>query len=170
MAELVQFQVLKLPSCRIMGRALRVDPKQANPIPAFWEDCFQQDIFSKLEKMEGLYQEILLDAGDAYLSWTGELEEDGSFTCMAGMLMRPGTPVPEGFDFRDLPGCRAAMGQIKGTIPEVYAQEMDLLLPEMEKLGLVPGSFSMEVYACPRFTTPDPADGTVILDYYVQIK
>lgn len=170
MADLVRFQILTLPPCRIVGRALKVDPKEANPIPAFWEDCFQKGIFTQLEQMEGLYQEILPDADDAYLSWNGELETDGSFTYMIGMLMRPDTPVPEGLDYRDLPQCRVAIGQIKGTIPEVYAQEMDLLLPEMEKLGLVPDSFSMEVYACPRFTTPDPIDGTVILDYYVQIK
>ena len=137
-----------------MGRALKVDPKEANPIPAFWEGLFSARHFFKAGKNGGLYQEILPDADDAYLSWNGELETDGSFTCMIGMLMRPDTPVPEGLDYRDLPQCRVAMGQIKGTIPEVYAQEMDLLLPEMEKLGLVPDSFSMEVYACPRFTTP----------------
>ena len=53
MADLVRFQILTLPPCRIVGRALKVDPKEANPIPAFWEDCFQQGYFFKAGKNGG---------------------------------------------------------------------------------------------------------------------
>lgn len=171
MAELIQFQMMELPAFRMMGKALTVSPYGANPIPEFWRKCFADGTFPVLEAMkDAQYQEILDDARDAYIGWMGDLREDGSFTCLAGMLMRPGTPAPEGFAFRDVPACRAAAGRIKGNEPEIYAMENDLLLPEMEKLGLAPDSFCMEVYACPRFTAPDPADGTVILDYYMQVR
>ncbi|MGI5856710.1 MAG: GyrI-like domain-containing protein [Candidatus Merdivicinus sp.] len=171
MAELIQFQMMELPAFRMMGKALTVSPYGANPIPEFWRKCFADGTFPVLEAMkDAQYQEILDDARDAYIGWMGDLREDGSFTCLIGMLMRPGTPAPEGFAFRDVPACRAAAGRIKGNEPEIYAMENDLLLPEMEKLGLAPDSFCMEVYACPRFTTPDPADGTVILDYYMQVR
>lgn len=116
MAELIQFQMMELPAFRMMGKALTVSPYGANPIPEFWRKCFADGTFPVLEAMkDAQYQEILDDARDAYIGWMGDLREDGSFTCLIGMLMRPGTPAPEGFAFRDVPACRAAAGRIKGS-------------------------------------------------------
>ena len=172
MTELVHFQLLELPACRLVGKELRVPQKnEENPIPAFWSRCFAEDIFTPLEQMkDSLFPEALFDAPDAYLDWMGDMEPDGSWRCLVGMIMKPDAVPPEGYAYRDLPACTLALGQVKGTEPEIYTDSEGLIMPRVRETGRLPGSFMMEVYACPRFTTPDPADGTVILDCYLQLK
>ena len=41
-AELLSFQVARLPALTVVGKPLRVQMEESgeNPIPAFWERCF----------------------------------------------------------------------------------------------------------------------------------
>lgn len=173
MTKLIQFQLFDLPPCRIVGKELlipRMDD-QNNPVPAFWGRCFAEDVFAPLEKMtDALFPDALYDAAGAYLDWIGDLQPDGSCRCIVGMVMKPGSTPPKGYAFKDLPACQLALGQVKGPESEIYAAAERLILPLVKQAGKSVGSYILEVYACPRFTTPDPVDHTVILDYYLQVK
>lgn len=173
MTKLIHFQLFDLPDCRIVGKELvipKMDP-QNNPVPAFWDKCFAENIFEPLEKMtSALFPDALYDAAGAYLDWMGDLQPDGSYRCIVGMVMKPGAIPPEGYAFMDLPACQLALGQVQGPESEVYAAADKLLPPLIRQAGKSAGDYMIEVYACPRFTTPDPVDHTVVLDYYLQVK
>lgn len=171
MAELIDFQSWELPACRLAGKERILSPFEADPLPEFWEHCDKDGVFFAWEAdPNALFPEALCDAADAPLCWCGNLQPDGTFHCLIGRMLHPGANVPEGLDFRDLPACKTVLGRIKGNVPDVFAEAMDLILPETEKLGLVPDTFSMEVRVPSRFSVPDPKDGSVILDYYIQVR
>lgn len=97
MAELIRFELIDLPVCRIIGRGADVENGQ-NPLPPLWSRCFGDGTFEKLEQTtDSLFPDALYDAADAYLDWCDEKR------CIVGMVMKPGTVPPEGFDFAELP-------------------------------------------------------------------
>jgi AraC family transcriptional regulator len=50
------------------------------------------------------------------VGWMGDYDpESASFVYIAGVLARPDSPVPEGYDFRDIKPCQIAMTSIQGT-------------------------------------------------------
>lgn len=173
MAELIHFELIEIPACRVIGRELTTSMEEmakANPVPAFWQRCFAENAFAPLEALgDALEDNALLDAKGAYLDWMGDVEPNGRFRCLVGMLAKPGTEPPEGYGYKDLPAGTLALGQIKGPESEIYAQSEGLIMPLIQKAGKKPAGYMMEVYACPRFTAPDEK-GHVILDYYMEVQ
>lgn len=173
MAELIHFEFVNLPPCRVIGRELTLSMEEmakANPVPAFWGKCFEENAFAPLEALgDALYNDALVDAAGAYLDWMGDVEPDGRFRCLVGMLAKPGAEPPEGYAFKDLPAGTLALGQIKGPENEIYSQSESLVMPLIKKAGKKPAGYMMEVYVCPRFTTPDE-NGCVVLDYYMEVQ
>jgi predicted transcriptional regulator YdeE len=165
MAELVKFEVKALPPVRVVGKAIRVEMNmQENPIPAFWGKCFGDGTLKTLEDMT---DQVYDPAYVGFMCrWGGS---DGKFTYIVGMLMKEGTPVPDGYESEDISACEVAIGWIKGKEPDVYMASHQLTSAEMERLGLVMDEskgWCMELYNCPRFTVPD-GNGDLILDYYI---
>jgi len=162
----VNLQVKELPQMCVVGRAIKVPSSmETNPIPALWGQCFGDGTFETLDALESYHLE------KDYVGWMGEWDEEG-FVYICGMLMRPDVPVPEGFDFRELPAAKAAVGWIQGQEWEVVTAAHELTVGALAEQGYEPNwaaGWSMELYNCPRYTNPDE-NGELILDYYIPIK
>lgn len=113
MGELIKLRVEELPALCIVGKQLKVNmdklPKE-NPIPAFWQKCFADEIFATLEKLKDLI------FNDAYVGWMADWSNnDRYFTYVCGMLMKPGCPLPkETFVSRAIEPSTVAIGWIRG--------------------------------------------------------
>ena len=164
MAELAKCEIVDFGATRVIGRPVVAGmDMQQNPIPAFWEQCFADGTFPALEALDGA---VSPDYVGLMCRWGGG---DNNFTCIVGMLMKPGTPVPEGFDHEDLPVGQVAIGWVRGTEQEIYQASHPLTQADMERQGYVmdeAAGWCMELYNCPRFTEKD-AEGLQILDYYI---
>lgn len=96
-----------------------------------------------------------------------------------GMFFPEGTPVPEGFEYVDIPSGDVGMCWVHGYKEngELYTQNThDLCLTKIQDAGYVvkmdfndvPCKWSFERYNNERFFTPD-YDGKVIMDYGIYI-
>lgn len=168
MAKLINIQIDKLPDMRIIGKLIR--PKldmEENPIPEFWQKCFNDGTFETLEKLE----EHSIDT--SYVGWMSDWSNiDGKFTYICGILMEAGTPVPDGFTYRDIPGSTVAIGWIQGPEKETYPVAHGLTEEAMKEQGYEideDDPWCMELYNCPRFTSPKE-NGDIVLDYYIACR
>lgn len=169
MASLAKISFVDFGPVRVIGKELRVTIGEGiNPIPQFWMKCFNDGTFQTLESMT----ENILDS--AYIGWEGEFDPDSkSFTYIVGMFMKPDTPVPEGFSFRDLPTCKMAISWIKGEEPEIYMQEIDLTIKGMIENNYIydaTQNYMVEVYTEERFVAPMSRGEEIILDFYMPCK
>jgi predicted transcriptional regulator YdeE len=168
MAKLVKLQIKQMPDMCIIGKSAypSMDMKE-NPIPAFWDKCFSDGTFTKLEELSQYH----IDS--AYAGWMSDwAKEDGKFTYMCGMLMKPETPVPEGYVCRKIPSATVAVGWIQGPEKEVYSVAHEFTQKSLEEQGYIVDSnalWCMELYVYPRFTKP-MENGDIILDYYIPCK
>ena len=170
MAELVKFEVIDFPATKLIGKEIRYSMaahmQGDNRIPALWEKCFTDGTFTWLEAQKDFvhdpaYVDVMTDWGKG----------DGDFTTIVGMLMKDGATVPEGYIRRDLPACKAVVSWIKGNAPaELYAAAHPLTEQKLRAEGYTNDKMTwcMELYNCPRFTTPDES-GNIILDYYIPL-
>lgn len=164
MAKLVNFQINQLQDYRIIGKAIyTMMGIKENPIPSFWGKCFEDGTFEQLEEMDDYHID------NSYVGWMGDWKEDGTFTYICGMLMKQNTPVPEGYIYRDVPASTVAIGWIQGLEKDIYPVAHEITQKAMEEKGYRADygeGWCMELYNCPRFTTP-MENGEVILDYYI---
>ena len=170
MAKLAKFEIIDLPKTYVVGKSLKVSDESCmsgeNPMPAFWGQCFEEGLFGVLEQQT----EFIYD--DAYVGlmcdWgTG----DGHFTYIVGMPMNEGASVPDGCVIREIPASKVAVGWIQGKEgPELYGNEHQLTDAALKEAGHSGDNakWCMELYNCPRFTTPDE-NGEVIVDYYIPL-
>jgi len=158
-----------MPAMRVVGKGMRPLFKDVqgpdNPLPKLWEQCFSDGTMAALDQL----QDVSID--DAYVGWMAEWDESTQqFLYIVGKLVEPGTPVPDGFEHRDVAPCTAAVSWVQGPETSIYSQAHQLAEAAMKEQGYVydssAGGWSMELYNCPRFTNPD-AEGRVILDYYL---
>lgn len=168
MGKLVNIQINKLPNMRVIGKEIRPNLDMTdNPIPGFWQKCLSDGTFEILGKLE----ENSIDA--SYVGWMRDWSKDeGKFTYICGILMKSDTPVPEGFIYRDVPASTVAVGWIQGPENEVYPVAHRLTENAMKDQGYEmdkDNSWCMELYNCPRFTTP-MENGDIILDYYISCR
>ncbi len=171
MSELIKFEVKRLPSIKLVGKDLRYNMeahmKGDNQIPAFWDKCFTDEIFSLLEEQtnfiyDSAYVGVMID-------WD---KGDGDFSYIVGMLMKDGVSVPEGYYYKDIEETDVAIGWIKGKNTEdVCSSAHSLTEQAINENGYKCDKMNwcMELYNCPRYTTPDE-NGDIILDYYIPIN
>ncbi|MBC7320656.1 GyrI-like domain-containing protein [bacterium] len=170
MSNLVNLSFIDFGPARVIGKKTiaRVEGAE-NPIPQFWMKCLEDGTLQVLESMPSY---IL---NPAYIGWEGEYDPNTQeFSYIVGMLMKPDTPIPEGFDFRDLPSCKMAIGWIKGKEPEIYMDGVYLILSSMRDLGFEydeSAGYMIEVYTYERFVMPqERGEDEVILDLYIPCK
>ncbi len=171
MGTLVNFEVKKLPELKLIGKELRHGMealmKGDNPLPAFWDECFGAAIFAPLEAQAAqVYDPSYLGV---MLDWA---RGDGMFSYVIGMLMLPGAEVPEGYYCATLAETDAAIGYIRGKdTADVCSNAHELTERALKEKGLQCDgmAWSMELYNCPRFTTPDE-NGDIVLDYYIPLS
>ena len=170
MPTLANFQILYLPPVRVIGREIRYGMDEHmngnNRLPAFWETCFNNNLFAPLEAIP----KSVFDP--SYVGLICDWERgDGEFSYVVGMRMIVGTPAPAGYVYYDLNPCKAAIAWITGpSVAEICssAHEMTLAAGAEHGVRFQNSSWNMELYNCPRFTTPD-ADGNITLDYIIPV-
>ncbi len=171
MAKLIKFEVVELPNLCVIGKELRYSMeahmKGDNRIGPFWDKCFSENIFETLEKQsdfifDSSYVGIMLD-------WD---KGDGDFSYICGMLFKEGASVPEGYVMKEIEATKSALSWIQGKNEiDVCMSAHNLTEQAIKEKGLNSEAMSwcMELYNCPRFTTPDE-NGDIILDYYIPIR
>jgi predicted transcriptional regulator YdeE len=167
--KLVKFEVKKLPKLCVIGKEIRAKMTEMmgpnNPIPAFWEKCMSEDVFTTLGKA---LSESIYDS--AYVGFMKMLNED-EVVNVCGMLMKPDAKAPEGFVKYDIESFTAGIGWVQGKEPDIYTAEHTLVEEALIKAGYTYDAskgFAIELYNCPRFTNPDE-NGNKTIDYYIPI-
>ena len=165
-AELIDLQIVELGEGKVIGKEIRVvmSPQAPNPVPGFWGSCFADGTIAVLRALDGLLYP------NALAGWLGDYRpSDQSFVYLVGMVAGPEVVPPAGFTARALPQGRYAVGYVRGTEPDSYAQARDLTFAELVRRHLAPdpqAGFEIEWYDDERF---DGAGTTHILDYYVRL-
>lgn len=171
MNDLVKFEIIKLPKICIVGKELRYSDQALNegdnPIPAFWNTCYEEDIFTPLE----LQTEYIFDRSpigfftDWYLG-------DGNFTYVVGMLMNEGVTVPPGYYVCELEETEVALCWVKcKSLTNTRTVPFESTAKAIEESGhsFANMKWCMDLYHHTRSTTEDE-NGNVILDCYVPIE
>ena len=171
MAKLVNLTTVDLPDLFAIGRVLHTNMAEvakANPIPAFWDTCFADGTFKLIENNS----EILYNPDYVGLMYNYNVAT-GDFSYMCGMLLTKEQLPTADFSIYRLPAGRTVISWIKGANSgEVCAQAHDLTMDAIHAEGYDwdnEAGWLIELYNCPRFTTPD-SEGQLILDYYVPIR
>lgn len=170
MGEIIKLEVKRLPSIKLIGKELRYNMdlhmQGENRIPDFWNKCFADEIFFPLENQaDHVYDK---DYVGVMCDWD---KGDGDFSYVVGMLMNNSAAVPEGYCCKDIEETDVAIGWIKGkSTSDVCSNAHELTEKTLIENGYKFDNMKwcMELYNCPRFTTPDE-NGYIILDYYVPI-
>lgn len=155
MAVLGKMEFFNLPPVRMIGKEV-IHEEGGNPVPELWERCFKENTLNVLE--------TLSPEMDYYIGWMGDYNSDtGRFAYIAGCFMPASTPVPDGFQYRDLSACMVGMGYINGNLElDVFPRLHDLTVGGIESNGYAPDysqGWSAEVY--PRDLSFETTEGTV---------
>ena len=146
MAKLEKIEFLDFGPCRVIGKAIRTAGmgEAVNPIPALWKRCFSDGSLERLFGMRAYLTDVRCPIG--FMDEPGEQD----LRYIVGLYMRPDTPVPEGYAFRDIPALRIARSTVCGQENEVYAEAHDKTIQAIEQNGgriRYPDQyFSAEVY------------------------
>ena len=170
MGKLVKFDIRDMPDILLVGKDIRhsmaEQMKGNNPLPGFWDKCFTEDVFKALEAQAN----YVFD--DAYVGVMADWATgDGCFSYIVGMLMKPGAQVPSGYICRELKAEKVGIGWIQGKdVSDVCSNAHELTEQRLKSDGhsCANMAWCMELYNCPRFTTPDE-NGEIILDYYIPL-
>ena len=159
-AKMTAFKVVEMPAFKVFGKELHVKMgmPDGNPIPKFWDKCFQDGTMAKLDALPGrLYP-------NAYLGWMGRFNmQDNTFSYVVGVAANPDVTL-EGMDVYETPASKYAVATISGTEPDIYGKAHEFLEAEMKARDL---SFN-EAAGCEiewydeRFMT-DPTQKTIDL-------
>lgn len=170
MDELVKIEVLRFPRLYIIGKEIRYSDEALNTgdnrLPAFWDKCYQENIFAPLEAQT----EYVYDASPigVFLDWD---LGDGDFSHIVGLLMKEGAVVPEGYLIRELAESDVALCWIKcKDLNETRAVSFDPTAKAISGIGRswAGMKWCADLYHPVRSATPDE-NGYVILDCYVPL-
>lgn len=167
MVEIIKVYREIFPSLRLIGkRYIDSDRGENGGFSNKWDEWFQKGCFKPLEELGGLPENE-----DAYL---GCMRCSDKFEYWIGMFFPEGTPVPEGYEYADIPSGDIGTCWIYGRDDngEIYGEEpYNMSMSKIEEAGwkVAENSWVFERYNCPRFTTPDEK-GKVILDYCFYLK
>jgi len=163
-AELVGFAVKTIGPAKVVGKELRtkVTVPEGNPIPAFWDRCFQDGTVGALKALPGRCYP------SALVGWMGAYDPaDETFVYVVGVLADRGAAVPEGMVAYSIPETRFAVGSILGTEPDIFQRAHELTWEQAEKAGLEHAlDFEMEWYD-ERFEQPN---GRYLIDLCIPVK
>jgi predicted transcriptional regulator YdeE len=161
-ATIIKCERITSPPVRFIGKRYDSYPN--------WNDFWEHNWFDEIEK-SGTPADV---NDNSYCVLTGAV--NGRLEYYLGEFFKEDTPVPEGFDYADIPAFEAALFFIKGKTVECYmlAGDVEALSTEIEHNGMTLMSesrrwLSFERDNCPRWTDPD-ADGNQILDYGIFLK
>jgi Integron-associated effector binding protein len=120
-----RFRIFQMPAVRLVGRSIR-DTLYSNPspCPSFWSEYFARGFH--------LVTDSLPRAIPNRMAWFGEYSpETNQYTYMICVACPAGTPVPDGFEYRDVPAALVAHGATNETGGDAYSAEgLDAYLQE----------------------------------------
>ncbi len=110
-------RIFQMPAVRLIGKSIRdtlwSDP---NPCPAFWSEYFAEGYH--------LVTDPLPRAIPNRVAWFGEYSPDTrQYTYMICVACPAGTPVPDGFEYRDVPAALVAHGTTNEAGRDAYSVE-----------------------------------------------
>ena len=163
MAEIIKVYRQELPALRLIGK------RYPEPSASDWGEWFEKGWFAAIEKQLPCTMGEICEDGDAYLDVVEQRAGEPAVYWI-GMFTPPETPVPEGFDFADLPASAVGVCWVYGSeeTGEIHSAG-EQCRRALEEAGLRPRpdsngvQWSFKRYCCPRFTTSDDK-GNVILD------
>ncbi len=171
MAKLLSTEFMEFGPYRVVGKEIRTHA-MSRDISALWAICFSDGTYEKLLELKDYI--IPEKMGDEYLSCVSEPDGQGGFSYLVGMIMQQGTPVPEGFNYRDIPRCTAIKTEIQGEEYDIYKNEYILTKEAAKKNGYEidhDNFFAFEVYTEEKFGIPkNNGEKMLILDYYLTCK
>ena len=116
-----RLEVYHLPASRIIGVKARSGGMLGNTAPALWDSVLESGVDQTLRSMPSLISESLL-------GWTCEYDpETDTFVYMVCALTPAGTPVPDGFTYRDWPETLCAKG--------LFGEDVGQTCERMQSLG-----------------------------------
>lgn len=180
MAELRKIEFVEFGPYKMVGKEIRTRIEHVNPIfpsqfptiPSLWKQCFSDGTFDTLAKMTEYCPDETPNGYEGYMRDFNQA--DGTFTYVAGFLMRTNTPVPAGFIDYDIPHCSLAKAWIEGEEHDIYPNAHQLTVEGIHQNGYEVdwgNYFSCELYTDQRFGIPQKRGQKVlILDYYMPVK
>lgn len=165
-AEIVHVEKVHLPPLVLIGCRYGDEDRVGGGFGVHWMEWFEKDRFAALEA---------LPAAPAHEgAYLGALRmHAGRFEYWIGMAFPDGTAVPDGFDAVGFPESDAAVCWLKGReeTGELFGDAAEAMTSaRIRAEGWTSAdAWSIERYACPRFTQPAP-DGTRILDYVTYLR
>jgi len=165
-AEIIRVFKEEFPPFRLIGK--RYTDADRGPDGGFghkWQEWFEKGYFGPLEGIKDA-----LPFGGGYVGW---MRYAGEWEYWIGAFFPEGTPVPEGYQYADIPAAEVGFCWLYDEPEgELYGEEVhNMCLEAIQKAGweIADEPWFVELYNCPRFTTPDEK-GKIILDYGVCLK
>lgn len=166
MPEVINILQERVPALRFIGkRYTDADRDSGGGFGERWREWFQEERFTPLQALGPAPEH-----GDAYVGLMRYLNE---FEYWIGIFFPADTPVPEGYDWVDLPACTFGTCWLYGReeTGELYGMDAHMsCASQIENKGwrIAEAPWCLERYNHPRFTTPDE-NGKVILDYCIEL-
>lgn len=174
-ARVIQFAIVKFNAARVIGKSVVQSLGAAEDdltIPNLWDNLLSSGKMGILFDLNGLVNEW------DRIGWGGDVDpQSGVYTYLAGVLTEAGTPVPKGFEYKDIPEGIMAYAQLEEKGKDgvsVTSCASELVAREAARYGYVydgaRGSFELEYYARERFEGRLKQGKPVILDYFSPCK
>lgn len=154
-----RMRYFRLPRMRLIGKAMRhTNETDIAPIPRFWTEYYAK----RHSTAQGLPQIV-----NTTLAWIAEYDPvTKQYTYMICVMCPEGTPVPEGFDHRDIGPGLMAHGTLSESPPDAHSIER--FGGELARDGFVcKDGWSFEFYpvpgkndCCLLFTVEESGAGT----------
>lgn len=171
MSVLTRFETREFPAARVIGKLVvhTILPGAQNPVPGLWDAMLRDGSLDSLRKMP----ELATPEPDS-VGWMGEFDPATKRFCyIAGVLTKPGTAVPAGCAFRDLPACLMGVGWIRGRGEggDLYDGAHDHTAKAMKEAGYehdtAAGGYEMEYYSHREFGIPmAKGEQELVLGYF----
>ena len=119
-------RIFQMPETRLIGKSIyHTDETDVTPIPRFWTEYFE-----KYHAITSTLPQII----KTNIAWFGDYEPSiKRFAYMICVICPAGTPVPDGFEARDMPPMLLAHGTTCESPPE--AHNIACFCDEVSKLG-----------------------------------
>jgi predicted transcriptional regulator YdeE len=175
--KLVNFSVKSFPKTRVIGKSVvqMLDVGIDDPVITDLWESMKQD--GSLDFLINLPNRTTREADS--VGWMGDFQPGTDrFTYLAGVLVVPDTPVPEGYVYRDIPACEMAVAWLQGTEGpdggDLFANASDNMGKAMQAHGYefdgTNGLFEIEYYSYERFRVPEKRGEQPLLDFYSPCK
>ena len=167
MATLEKIEFEEFGPFRFIGRSVYTRAWSGDVFGGMW--CNSEHVFKELDKLE----DFATTEKDkiALLSWDLYSEQKPMMGYTVGRFMKPGAPVPKGFDYFDIPKVIIAKSTIAGEFVDMISNQCTLAhkaIEEQDKYVLDHTNyFEAEVYTNETI----PEDGVEsTMKYYISCK